>query len=147
MNPLPALSVTSLSPNHCELPSSQRAQRATPLFMMMASGDTNNDSALETISPEGFGSTISTSSSDDAGESSGEGATPSSTNNFQGRYAIRHWWTGPIACKNPQRGVWGGPPDGGYRQPGVVVARGRIESHVMISGVRLSATTARKLAR
>ena len=45
------------------------------------------------------------------------GATPSSTNNFQGRYAIRHWWTGPIACKNPQRGVWGGPPDGGYRQP------------------------------
>ena len=45
------------------------------------------------------------------------GATPASTNNFQGRYAIRHWWTGPIACKNPRRGVWGGPPDGGYRQP------------------------------
>ncbi len=44
------------------------------------------------------------------------GATPASTNNFQGRYAIRHWWTGPIACKNPRRGVWGGPPDGGYRQ-------------------------------
>jgi hypothetical protein len=45
------------------------------------------------------------------------GATPASTNNFQGRYAIRHWWTGPIACKNPRRGVWGGPPDGGHRQP------------------------------
>ncbi|HEY4181470.1 MAG TPA: DUF2330 domain-containing protein [Kofleriaceae bacterium] len=42
------------------------------------------------------------------------GATPSSTNNFQGRYAVRHWWTGPIACANPQRGVWGGPPDGNY---------------------------------
>ncbi len=45
------------------------------------------------------------------------GATPAQTNNFQARYAIRHWWTGPIACKNPRRGVWGGPPDGGYRQP------------------------------
>ncbi|HEY4057366.1 MAG TPA: DUF2330 domain-containing protein [Kofleriaceae bacterium] len=42
------------------------------------------------------------------------GASPSSTNNFQGRYAVRHWWTGPIACANPQRGIWGGPPDGNY---------------------------------
>jgi hypothetical protein len=25
---------------------------------------------------------------------------------------IRHWWTGAINCKNPQRGRWGGPPDG-----------------------------------
>jgi hypothetical protein len=40
------------------------------------------------------------------------GATPSSVNNFQGRYAIRHAWTGPIACANPRRGVWGGPPGG-----------------------------------
>jgi len=31
-------------------------------------------------------------------------------NNFQGRYAIRHEWTGPIACASPVRGVWGGPP-------------------------------------
>jgi hypothetical protein len=31
-------------------------------------------------------------------------------NNFQGRYAIRHPWTGEIKCKNPVRGVWGGPP-------------------------------------
>lgn len=38
------------------------------------------------------------------------------TNNFQGRYAIRHPWTGPIACKNPQRGIWGGPPSGGAVQ-------------------------------
>jgi hypothetical protein len=41
------------------------------------------------------------------------GATPAATNNFQGRYAVRHWWTGPIKCANPQRQVWGGPPDGG----------------------------------
>jgi len=39
-----------------------------------------------------------------------EGAQKSSMNNFQGRYAIRHEWTGPIACEHPQRGRWGGPP-------------------------------------
>ena len=38
-----------------------------------------------------------------------EGAKPSGTNNFQGRYIIRHAWTGPVACKNPRRGIWGGP--------------------------------------
>ncbi len=41
------------------------------------------------------------------------------TNNFQARYAIRHPWTGPIACKTPVRGVWGGPPEGGGNQPKV----------------------------
>jgi hypothetical protein len=41
-------------------------------------------------------------------------------NFFQARYAIRHWWTGPIACKNPRRGIWGGPPNGGSQ---MVVAR------------------------
>ena len=45
-----------------------------------------------------------------------EGAQPSSTNNFQGRYAIRHEWTGPIACENPQRHIWGGPPHGGSQR-------------------------------
>ncbi len=39
------------------------------------------------------------------------GARPDSTNNFQGRYAIRHLWTGPIECDDPKRGVWGGPPN------------------------------------
>ena len=38
------------------------------------------------------------------------GATPASINNFQGRYAIRHAWGGPITCKEPKRGIWGGPP-------------------------------------
>jgi len=42
-----------------------------------------------------------------------QGARPDATNNFQARYVIRHPWTGPIACKNPQRGIWGGPPNGG----------------------------------
>jgi hypothetical protein len=35
-----------------------------------------------------------------------------SMNNFQARYAIRHPWTGPIACEHPIRGRWGGPPSG-----------------------------------
>ena len=40
------------------------------------------------------------------------GASASSYNNFQGRYAIRHPWAGPIACAEPHRGRWGGPPTG-----------------------------------
>nr|HEX4318505.1 DUF2330 domain-containing protein [Kofleriaceae bacterium] len=43
------------------------------------------------------------------------GAVPSEQNFFQARYAVRHLWTGPIQCQNPQRGVWGGPPDGNYQ--------------------------------
>ncbi|HTM21846.1 MAG TPA: DUF2330 domain-containing protein [Kofleriaceae bacterium] len=39
-----------------------------------------------------------------------EGWRYDSMNNFQGRYAIRHPWTGPIECLNPVRGRWGGPP-------------------------------------
>jgi hypothetical protein len=38
-------------------------------------------------------------------------------NNFQARYAIRHEWTGPIACASPIRGVWGGPPAGSQQTP------------------------------
>ena len=41
-----------------------------------------------------------------------EGAQKSTFNNFQGRYAIRHPWTGPLTCDNPKRGRWGGPPAG-----------------------------------
>ena len=39
-----------------------------------------------------------------------EGAQPAAQNNFQGRYAIRHVWTGPIRCEHPTRKIWGGPP-------------------------------------
>jgi hypothetical protein len=34
------------------------------------------------------------------------------SNNFQARYIIRHYWAKKITCESPQRGVWGGPPDG-----------------------------------
>ena len=43
-----------------------------------------------------------------------QGATAASINNFQGRYIIRHAWTGPIACQDPIRGRWGGPPGDPY---------------------------------
>jgi MYXO-CTERM domain-containing protein len=46
-----------------------------------------------------------------------QGAQPSSLNNFQARYAIRYPWMGAITCKNPQRGVWGGPPNEDMDQP------------------------------
>jgi hypothetical protein len=41
-----------------------------------------------------------------------KGATPGSVNNYQGRYIIRHPWTGAIECENPRRGSWGGPHGG-----------------------------------
>jgi len=36
-----------------------------------------------------------------------EGARLSEQNNFQGRYAIRHAWTGPMQCAHPTRKIWG----------------------------------------
>ncbi|MCA9608733.1 MAG: DUF2330 domain-containing protein, partial [Myxococcales bacterium] len=46
------------------------------------------------------------------------GSRPAAANNFQARYAIRHPWTGPIACENPVRGRWGGPPSEGHINEG-----------------------------
>jgi hypothetical protein len=50
-----------------------------------------------------------------------KGATSGGVNNFQGRYIIRHPWTGPIECERPQRGVWGGPS--GHGKPSVDAAK------------------------
>ncbi len=68
-----------------------------------------------------------------------EGAKASSVNNFQGRYAIRHKWTGPVACKKPVRGKWGGPPNGGgpSTQPALGLAfapRGSVKLAASIKG-------------
>jgi hypothetical protein len=57
-----------------------------------------------------------------SGVSSEKGAQESSVNNFQGRYIIRHYWTGPVKCEHPDYEQWGGPPDGG--QPKPTAARG-----------------------
>jgi hypothetical protein len=51
-----------------------------------------------------------------------EGAAQDHINNFQGRYIIRHPWTGPIKCANPVRGRWGGPPTGSTSRPDAPVA-------------------------
>jgi hypothetical protein len=59
------------------------------------------------------------------------GVTDSAQSYFQARYAIRHAWTGPVACKNPRRGIWVGPPNGGGSQLAVAtkaafVPRGKL---------------------
>jgi hypothetical protein len=46
-----------------------------------------------------------------------QGAREDSWNNFQARYAIRYPWTGPVACKSPLYGRWGGPPQGQASTP------------------------------
>ena len=68
------------------------------------------------------------------GDEGARGQTDGGVNNFQGRYIIRHYWTGPVACENPLCGSWGGPPrqpvggaDADGRQAGCATApRGKI---------------------
>ncbi len=66
------------------------------------------------------------------------GAIPSNQNFFQARFAVRHYWTGPMACTNPQRNIWGGPPDGG-RQATIAAGktafapRGKLELATVIN--------------
>ena len=56
-----------------------------------------------------------------AGEKVEQGPSPSSVNNFQARYIIRHLWEGAVLCLRPKFGRWGGPPAGksGSQQPAV----------------------------
>jgi hypothetical protein len=66
------------------------------------------------------------------GTSGDAGAEASSVNNFQGRYIIRHYWSGPVKCENPRYNEWGGPPDGERAQPtaakGLAMApRGKVD--------------------
>jgi hypothetical protein len=49
------------------------------------------------------------------------GASSAQVNNFQGRYVIRHAWTGAMRCDRPVRGRWGGPPDGHTNTPQAAV--------------------------
>ena len=56
-----------------------------------------------------------------------EGATVAGgdgVNNFQGRYIIRHYWNGPIACKTPAYNQWGGPPGNPDGRPTPTAAKG-----------------------
>ncbi len=47
-----------------------------------------------------------------AGDGLKKEATSSTVNNFQGRYIIRHPWTGAVPCGDPHHGIWGGRPGG-----------------------------------
>jgi MYXO-CTERM domain-containing protein len=57
-----------------------------------------------------------------------EGAKPGGFNNFQGRYVMLNPWEGELACEDPVRGRWGGPPDASGASvrpaPSVFAARG-----------------------
>ncbi|HEY3817605.1 MAG TPA: DUF2330 domain-containing protein [Polyangiaceae bacterium] len=81
---------------------------------------------------------------EDGGAKLEQGAKPADTNNFQARYAIRHPWTGPIACASPRRGIWGGNPAGGatpvMAAQGVAFARGGTAA-VPLPGPAASLTT------
>jgi hypothetical protein len=66
------------------------------------------------------------------------GATPSGTNNFQGRYAILHRWAGKAKCQGPVWGRWGGPPGGGEQRPVAArdlafVPRGKLKLSQMVA--------------
>jgi hypothetical protein len=66
------------------------------------------------------------------GQSEDAGAQPAGENNFQGRYIIRHYWTGPVKCDHPNYNTWGGPPDGNEPRPAAAkglanAARGKID--------------------
>ncbi len=52
-----------------------------------------------------------------------KGSRPAGVNNFQARYAIRHAWEGPITCKDPRRGIWGGPPHNPHGKPTPTAAK------------------------
>jgi len=80
-------------------------------------------------------------------------------NNFQGRYIIRHYWTGPVACKDPKFNNFGGPPGGGDPTPtaakglataprGKVVLKSEVRSAVPVLGIAgQDAATRRKMSK
>jgi len=60
------------------------------------------------------------------GTNGDEGATVAEggVNNFQGRYIIRHYWDGPVACKDPHYDEWGGPLGNPNARPQPTAAKG-----------------------
>jgi MYXO-CTERM domain-containing protein len=62
-----------------------------------------------------------------------EGAIASYRNNFQGRYIIRHLWADRISCRNPIRGVWGGPDGSGAPKSSVATSPNTSGDEVFLS--------------
>lgn len=81
---------------------SRTAKVLTRLHYRYSEGDLGEDLMFRAARPITGGR--------ESGEELSQGASESTTNNFQARYAIRHEWTGPIECDEPARGRWGGPP-------------------------------------
>ena len=64
---------------------------------------------------------------------------------FQGRYAVRHAWAGPVSCEAPVRNVWGGPPNGldnGGAKPAVGLADAPRENVQLTSFLRTDVAAA-----
>jgi uncharacterized protein (TIGR03382 family) len=80
----------------------------TRLHARYGKTDVPNDLVFKTADPIAGGREVRT-----ANQELEHGASHADYNNFQGRYAIRHAWTGPIACASPQRGRWSGSPPAG----------------------------------
>jgi len=85
------------------------------------------------------------------GTSGDQGAqvTDGGANNFQGRYIVRHYWTGPAACVNPQWGVWGGATATAAKglalaPRGKVALRESVQSPVPLLGIPGKAPPRRK---
>jgi hypothetical protein len=51
-----------------------------------------------------------TANADGTSADQGATASPDGKSRFQGRYIIRHYWEGPVACANPRYNIWTGPP-------------------------------------
>ncbi|MBL0215061.1 MAG: DUF2330 domain-containing protein [Myxococcales bacterium] len=70
------------------------------------------------------------------------------SNNFQGRYVIMHPWSGAVACASPNRGRWGGPPNGQQiATPATNTAfapRGKLELASMVAATPQIGTLASK---
>lgn len=81
---------------------SRSAKVLTRLHYRYSNGDLGEDLMFRTARPITGGR--------ESGAELSQGASESTNNNFQARYAIRHEWTGPIECEAPTRGRWGRPP-------------------------------------
>jgi hypothetical protein len=81
----------------------------TRLHARYGKADVPNDLVFRAAAPIVGGREIYVGGDETSGKLE-ERATAAEVNNFQGRYAIRHPWTGAIKCSAPVRGRWGGPP-------------------------------------
>ncbi len=62
-----------------------------------------------------------------------QGVQGAGENNFQGRYAVLHWWEGPIECKQPVRGQWGGYAAPQAATDTAFVKRGELKLEQLVS--------------